>query len=77
MKTNQPTLAQLNAASKADNKAYNNFNNTDFSTKTQKQYDAAKAKMKKTSNKYWEMVESVTEENPQYDVINHNGHYDC
>jgi len=76
MTTKQPTLTQLNAASKADNKAANAFLNGDFENKTQAQYDAAKARAAKADAKYWEMVESVTTENKEYSEIINNGHYE-
>lgn len=72
----QPTLKQLNQSSKNMCKTQNNFSNTDFTNKTQKQYDDSKLRMNNSHSKYWEMVESVTQENPEYSEIINNGHYE-
>ena len=78
MTTKQATLAQLNAATKASRKADTAFNKIEMKPNaTQAQYDAAKARAAKADAKYWEMVESVTDENPEYSEIINNGHYEC
>ena len=78
MTTKQPTLAQLNAATKASRKADIAVNKIEMKANfTQTQIDAAKARAAKADAKYWEMVESVTTENKEYEAIIGNGHYDC
>jgi hypothetical protein len=75
--TKQPTLAQIEKASKAHKKAYSTFQAIEFTNPTQKQYDNAKAREEIAHCKYWELVESVTEANPEYNEIIDNGHYDA
>jgi len=74
----QPTLVQLDAAIKASRKADAAFSKIEMkSNATQKQYDAAKTRAAKADVKYWEMVKSITDENPEYSDIINNGHYEC
>ena len=73
----QPTLAQIEKASKAHKKAYRTFQDIELINPTQEQYDKAKAKEEIAHCKYWELVETVTEANPEYNQIIDNGHYDA
>lgn len=71
----QPTLKQLNQALTNSCKTWKTFNAGKLST--QKQHDTAKAQADKSDKRYWELVEAVTEENPEYAEIIENGHYEC
>tara|TARA_R110001583_G_scaffold85339_4_gene223629 strand:- start:1242 stop:1484 length:243 start_codon:yes stop_codon:yes gene_type:complete len=80
MTTKQPTLAQLEAASKAQLKAESALTKVELKYSpeaTQAQFDAARLRVKKADAKYWDMVERVTSENKEYVEIERNGHYEC
>ena len=75
----QPTLKQLNLASTNLHKAYVNLDKVEakYSPEaTQKQFDTARLRVKNAHTKYWEMVDLITEDNPEYDTIIGNGHYE-